>query len=317
VLWNNPTDPTETPEAHLDRLDELEIFLAILDEGSLAGAARRLRRSPPAITRALAQLEERLGARLLERTTRRLSPTEQGRRLAEQARSLVGGYRDAVQDAAPGQARGLLRITAPRAFGRRHVTPVVSAFLDAHPATRVELLLSDRLLNLVEEGLDLAVRIGHLADSSFVARRVGEVRRVLVASPAYLARRGAPARPQDLARHETVFSTGPGAGPVEWRFGIGADEAAVRLTPRLLVDDIDAVLVAVRAGRGIARPLSYQVMDDLAANTLVRLLPQFEPPPLPVQLVVPSARHAAAKVRAFLDHAARAFAALPAIRAWG
>jgi DNA-binding transcriptional LysR family regulator len=301
----------------MDRLDELEAFLAVLDEGSLAAAGRRLRRSPPAMTRALARLEDRLGARLVERTTRRLAPTEEGRRLAERARAIVAGYQDTVRDAATGPARGLLRLTAPRAFGRRHVTPVVAAFLDQHPAVRVELVLSDRLRDLVEEGLDAAVRIGRLADSSLVVRRVGEVRRVLVASPAYLARRGAPERPADLVRHETIFATGRGSGTSEWRFRTGGRDEVVRLVPRLVVDDVDAALVAVRAGRGIARPLSYQVQEDLAAGTVVRLLAEHEPPPLPVQLVAPSARQAAPRVRAFLDHAARALAALPAVQPWG
>jgi DNA-binding transcriptional LysR family regulator len=194
---------------------------------------------------------------------------------------------------------------------------VVAAFLDQHPAVRVELVLSDRLRNLVEEGFDAAVRIGQLADSSLVVRRVGEVRRVLVASPAYLARRGAPDRPADLARHEVVFTTERGGGVAEWRFRAGGKDEVVRLAPRLLVDDVDAALVAVRAGRGIARPLSYQVQDDLVAGAVVRLLPEHEPPPVPVQLVAPSVRRAAPRVRAFLDHAARALAALPAVQPLG
>jgi DNA-binding transcriptional LysR family regulator len=166
----------------MDRLDELTVLVAVLEAGSLAAASRRLRRSPPSITRALAALEDRVGARLVERTTRRLAATEAGRTLAGQARAVLAGYADAVRDANEAPLRGTLRVTAPVVFGRRHVTPVAIAFLDAHPAVAVDLVLADRNLDLVEEKLDAAVRIGPLADSSLVARRVGEVRRVLVAS---------------------------------------------------------------------------------------------------------------------------------------
>jgi DNA-binding transcriptional LysR family regulator len=299
----------------VDRLDELAAFVAILEAGSLAEAGRKLRRSPPAMTRALAALEERVGARLVERNTRRLAPTEAGRRLLEQARGVLAGYGDAVREPPAGSVRGLLRVTAPMVFGRRHVAPLVASFLDAHPEARVELVLSDRNLNLIEEELDVAVRIGRLGDSALVARRVGEVRRLLVASPAYLARRGTPRAPSELPQHDVVYVAGRAGGP-EWRFHGGGRSQIVRLQPRLLVNDVEAMLLAVRAGRGIGRPISYQVADDLAAGALVRLLPRSEPPALPVQLVVPSARQLPPRTRAFLDHAARALAALEVIRGW-
>ncbi|HEY0480179.1 MAG TPA: LysR family transcriptional regulator [Kofleriaceae bacterium] len=298
----------------MDRLDELAIFVAIVDEGSLAAAARKLRRSPPAVTRALAALEERVATRLLERTTRRSRPTEAGRRLLEHAREVLAGYGEAVREVGAGPVRGLLRVTAPLVFGRRHVTPIVASFLDAYPGVRVELVLNDRNLDLVGDGFDVALRIGPLADSSLVARRVGEVRQVLVASPSYLAGHAALRAPRDLVRHDVVF-TASRAGPLEWRFGESLRGEVVRLVPRLIVNEVDAVLLAVRAGRGIGRPLSYQVADDLASGSLVRLLPAFEPPPLPVQLVVPSARHLSPKARSFVDHAARALATLGVIRA--
>jgi len=220
----------------MDRLDELAVLLAVLEGGSLAAAARRLRRSPPAITRTLAQLEERVGVRLIERTTRALSATVAGRRLAEQARAVLAGYADAVQHASEASLRGRLRVTAPVVFGRLHVLPVVGAFLDAHADVQVDLVLADRNLDLVDEGLDVALRIGRLADSSLVARRVGEVRRVLVASPAYLAAHGTPAAPGDLlAGHEAIFSSGRPV-PVEWRFAGPERGRVVRLQPRLLVN---------------------------------------------------------------------------------
>ena len=298
----------------MDRLDELAIFVAILDGGSLAAAGRKLRRSPPAITRALSALEERVGARLLERTTRRSRPTEAGRRLADQARQVLAGYGDAVREAAAAPVRGVLRVTAPLVFGRRHMTPVVASFLDAHPDLRVELVLNDRNLNLIEDGLDVALRIGQLADASLIVRRVGEVRRVLIASPSYLAGRGPLRTPRDLAHHDVAF-TATRPGPLAWRFAGSPRDRVVRLVPRLIVNEVDAMLLAVRAGHGIGRALSYQVADDLASGALVRLLADREPAPLPVQLVVPSARHLSAKARGFLDHAARALATLGVIRA--
>ncbi len=298
----------------VDRLDELAVLLAILDQGSLAGAARRLRRSAAAVTRTLAALEARTGARLIERSTRRLSCTAAGRALAERARELLRDYASAVEGVSDSAPRGLLRVTAPLQFGRRHVAPIVSAFLDIESGVQIELVLNDRNLDLIEEGIDVAVRIGPLVESSLLARRVGEVSRVLVASPAYLARRGSPKKPRDLATHDTIFSTGAAPTP-EWRFGRAGHVTIIRLAPRLLVNDVETQLMAARAGRGIARPLSYQVADDLASGRLVRLLPGFEPPPLPVHLVALSRTHMPPKVRAFLDYAARVLGRVPAIRA--
>lgn len=290
----------------MDRLDELAIFVAIVESGSLVSASRRLRRSPPAVTRALSSLEDRIGLRLVDRTTRRLAPTEAGSGLAERARALLADYDMALAGASQAPVRGVLRITAPVQFGRRHVAPIVSAFLNEYPDVRVELSLHDRNLDLIEEGLDVAVRIGALADSSLVARQVGSVRRVVVASPAYLERRGVPRMPSDLATHDTIF--GMARSPArEWRFGPSRRGPIVRLSPRLLVDDVEAQIQAAQAGRGIARVLSYQVSDQLTAGVLVRLLRDFEPEPLPVQLVTLGRSHMAPKVRAFLDSAAKAF----------
>lgn len=271
------------------------------------------------VSRMLAALEARVGARLIERTTRRLSPTAAGRALAEQARRVLAEY-----EAAIGQARasetalgGTLRITAPRLFGRRHVTPLVSAFLAAHPGLRVELELNDRNVDLLEDGIDVALRIGLLEASSLVRRQVGVVRQLTIASPAYLARRGRPRRPGELAAHDVMLVPGRD-GLMEWRFHAGGAKRAtlVRLAPRLVVNENGAMLSAVRAGHGIGRALSYQVADDIAAGALVRVLVDHEPPPLPVQLVIPSAQHVPPRVRAFLDHAARPLAAICATVEW-
>jgi|SRR5450432_2975275 DNA-binding transcriptional LysR family regulator len=297
----------------MDRLEELTIFVAIIEAGSLVGASRRLRRSPPAVTRALSALEDRIGLRLVERTTRRLAPTEAGSALAERARTLLADYDEALAGAPQAPVRGVLRITAPVQFGRRQVAPIVLAFLNAHPEVRVELSLSDRNLDLIDEGLDLAVRIGPLADSSLVARQVGSVRRVVVASPAYLERRGVPRKPPDLAAHDTIFGMARSSAR-EWRFGPSPRGAVVRLSPRFLVDDVEAQLQAAKAGRGVARPLSYQVTDELADGSLVRLLQEFEPEPLPVHLVTLRRSHLAPKVRAFMDSAIRVFRDVDVIR---
>jgi len=265
----------------MDRLDELSLFVAIIDAGSLAGAARRLNRSAAAATRALAALEARAGARLVARTTRRLAPTPAGLALAEQARGLVSGYEAAILGAGEGLVRGLVRITAPVLFGRRHIAPVVASFLDAYPETQAELVLADRNVDLV-------------------------------ASPAYLAARGAPRKPGDLAAHDTILGQ-IRSGPLEWQFG----RTRVRLAPRLIVNEVEAALTAARAGRGIARVLSYQAAEDIAAGRLVRLLPRHEPPPVPVQLVTPGADHRPARVNAFIDHASAALRALPVLHSEG
>ncbi|MGX5735106.1 LysR family transcriptional regulator [Bosea thiooxidans] len=286
----------------MDRIEELAIFVAIVDAGSLAGAARRLRRSRPAVTRALAALEERVGTRLIARTTRRLTPSDAGRELAATARRLVADYEAAIGIAAAEPVSGLLRITAPLAFGRRHVTPLVSEFLDRYPQVQVELALADRNLDLIEEDLHLAIRIGPLPSSRFLMRKVGEVRRILVAAPSYLAHCPPLRRPSDIAAHETIASVAANQ-TLRWRFGGPRQGSGVVLTPRLIVNEIESALIAARAGRGLTRALSYQAADDLAAGTLVRLLPAFEPPPLPVQLVIPGGRHPPPRVRAFIDHA--------------
>lgn len=296
----------------MDRLDELAIFAAIAEAGSLAAAARRLGRSAPAVTRALSGLEARAGLRLVERTTRRLSLTEAGREVAERARALLADYDLTLHGLAAAPVRGLLRVTAPLQFGRRHMAPLVARFLDIYPETQIELVLNDRNLDLIEEGLDVALRIAPLSDSTLMVRKVGEVRRILVASPEYLAKRGTPQAPSELAEHETIFGS-LRAGPREWRFGSGPRATVVRLSPRLMVNETEAVLYAARAGRGVAQLLSYQAAEDLAAGTLVRLLVDFEPPAIPVQLVTLGASYRMPKQRAFLDYATAQLRALGVI----
>ncbi|WP_295140196.1 LysR family transcriptional regulator [uncultured Reyranella sp.] len=296
----------------MDRLDEFDVFVRIVEEGSLVRAAQRLRRSAPAVTRALAALEDRIGVRLIDRTTRRLAPTEAGRALYERARAVVAEYEAAAAGAREAPVRGLLRIAAPVQFGRRHVAALATRFLDSHAGVEIELMLNDRNVDLIEEGIDVAVRIGALRDSSLVARPVGHVRRRWVASPAYLAKHGTPKEPADLARHEAVLGTSRGA--MEWTFRGRRRGAPTHLAGRLRVDDIETRLRLAREGRGVAQFLSYQVAEDLAAGRLVRLLRSFEPPPLPVQLLTKGRAHRAPKIDAFLEFAARKLSALPVLK---
>jgi DNA-binding transcriptional LysR family regulator len=296
----------------MDRLDELSIFLRIVDEGSLVRAAGRLRRSAPAVTRALMALERRLGVRLIDRTTRRLAPTEAGRLLYDKARTLLADYEAASTGVREAPVRGVLRVAAPVQFGRRHVAPIVAAFLDAHPELEVELMLNDRNVDLIDEAIDVALRIGPLADSSLSARPVGELRRLWVASPGYLAQRGRPQTPRALAGHEAVLGTFRAART--WQF---ARVRPVRVTGRLRVDDVQARLRAVLDGRGIGQFLSYQVAEEIADGQLVRLLRAYEQPAIPVHLLTKGRSNRAPKIDAFLTFAAQRLMALPVLRKEG
>jgi DNA-binding transcriptional LysR family regulator len=292
----------------MDRLDELGIFTRIVDEGSLVRAASRLGRSAPAVTRALSALEGRLGVRLIDRTTRRLAPTEAGRVLYDRARTVLADYEAATLGAREAPVRGLLRVAAPVQFGRRHVAPIVAAFLDIHADVEVELLLNDRNVDLIDEAVDVALRIGTLADSGLTARAVGAVRRLWVASPAYLERRGTPQTPGDLAGHEAVHGTFRTAHA--WNFNRSGREARVRVAGRLRADDVETRLQAVLEGRGIGQFLSYQTADDLAAGRLVRLLRAYEQQAIPVHLLTKGRTNRAPKIDAFLHFAARSLTAL-------
>jgi DNA-binding transcriptional LysR family regulator len=285
----------------MDRLDELAIFVRIVEEGSLTRAASRLRRSPPAVTRALAALEGRLGVRLIDRTTRRLAPTEAGRLLHERARGLLGDYEAAALGVREAPVRGRLRIAAPVQFGRRHVAPIAMAFLDAHADVEIELVLNDRNVDLIDESIDIAVRIGPLAASGLTARRVGELKRLWVASPAYLGRRGVPQTPLDLDKHEAVLGTFRTAG--SWSFVRARRRGGVQVAGRLRVDDVETRLQAVLDGRGIGQFLSYQVADELAAGRLVRLLRSYEQPAIPVHLLTKGRVNRAPKIESFLAFA--------------
>jgi DNA-binding transcriptional LysR family regulator len=286
----------------MDRTDAIAVFIAVADHGSFAAAARRLGRSPASVTRAVADLESRLGVRLLTRTTRAVSTTEAGQRFLGGAKRVLADL-DEIERAAAGQGtapRGELRLTAPILFGRLHVLPIVTEFLDRFPEVQAALALVDRPVDLVEEGLDVAVRIGALGESSAVATRVGALRRIVVASPDYLARRGTPQRPADLTDHDVVAFSGI-AGVEHWVFRVAAGDVNVAIRPRLVVSTAEAAIDAARAGFGLTRVLSYQAAGDVARGSLLRVLPGYEGDEVPIHLVYPGGRHPPPKLRAFLD----------------
>lgn len=289
----------------MDRFHQLQVFVAVAEAGGFAKAAARLRASPPSITRAVAALEQSLGAQLLVRTTRVVRLTEAGRRFLERARQVLADLDGAEREMAgeTGIPAGRLTITAPLTMGRTVLLPVISGFLKGHPRMTARLMLLDRQINLVEEGIDLALRVGDLPDSSLIARQVGEVRRVLVASPAYLAKRGRLSAPADLKRHSIIAFTSLQPNK-EWIFGTGKAASRVTLAPRLEVNDALAAIAAAEADEGIAVALSYVVAKQIRARRLVPVLDSHGPPPVPVHLVYPESRLVAPKLRAFVDHAA-------------
>lgn len=286
----------------MDRFHLMTVYVSVAEEESFAAAARRLRMSPPAVTRAIAFLEERLGVRLLTRTTRLVRTTDAGARYLEDARRILLEVEEADEAAAGINAtpRGHLAVTAPVLFGKIYVMPINLDYQTNYKETTVSALFVDRVVNLVEEGLDVGIRIGSLPDSSLRAIRVGKVRRVVCASPAYLKKHGIPRVPADLAQHAVVAATSVSIG-AEWTFAVGKEKIGVRLSPRLLVNTNDSARAAARSGFGLTRLLSYQVANDLSAGTLDVVLADFEEPSVTVHVIHREGRHRSAKVRSFVD----------------
>lgn len=293
----------------IDRLDTMRVFVTALNEGSLAKAGRRLGRSPAAVSRAVASLESHFGTALLHRTTRRLQPTEAGERYAEVCRQVLGILEEANRSAEAVSAapQGVLSLTAPVMFGNRILRPIVGAFLSEHPNVQVRFLLLNRITNLVDEGIDVALRIAPLRDSSLIGVKVGEVRRVLCAAPDYLARRGAPSTIFDLSDHDCI-AVDSNSGEETWSFPPAPGRKVarnIRVRPRLMINDDEAAVNAAVDGGGVLRVLSYKVDREIREGALVPLLPDDDPPPVPVNLVTSRALLASAKVRAFMDFAAK------------
>lgn len=288
----------------MDRLLAMHAFTAVADTQGFARAARELKLSPSAVTRLVATLEDQLGVKLLERTTRSVALTPAGARYLDRARAVLAGVTEAesAARAAATEPFGRFVVTAPTVFGRREVAPLFSEFLATHARVSGELMLSDRVASLVEEGIDLAVRIGELDDSTLRARLVGATRRVLVASPRYLAGLARPRKPEDLAGHATIHLTGLGP-PNAWRFPAGRKRLArtVTITPSFVTNAPDVAVAHAARGLGIAMVLAYQAADLVRSGALEILLPDHEPRPLPIHLVVPGGRFVSANARAFID----------------
>jgi DNA-binding transcriptional LysR family regulator len=291
----------------MDKFHQIAVYVAVAEEESFAAGARRLGMSPPAVTRAVAALEESLGVKLLNRTTRFVRPTDAGQRYLDDARQILGKLQEADEAAAGINAdpRGHLTMTAPVLFGKIFVMPHLVEFLQRYPAVDVSALFLDRVVNMMEEGVDVGVRIGALPDSSMRALRVGQVRRVLCASPDYLAEHGIPQKPDDLARHHIVAASGV-TPSIEWKFGESERAIAVRIKPRLTVTSNDGAIVAVHNGAGITRLLSYQVARELEQGSLKTVLSDYESAALPIHIVHREGRDGSAKVRSFVDFMAQA-----------
>ncbi len=304
----------------MDQLQALRVFVAVAEARGFAAAGRQLQLSAPQVTRAVAALEQHLGARLLHRSTRHVRLTEVGERYLSDGKRVLSELAEA--DAQAGGAhvlpQGHLIVTAPVLFGRMHLAPLLLDFLQLHPQVTARALLVDRVVNLLDEGVDVALRIAHLPDSALTAVRVGQVRRVIVASPDYLARQGTPQHPRELAQHVGLGVSISGGEAVPWLLAAepGATERLLQGPQphiQLTFNGGEVGILAARAGHGLARALSYQVADEVASGHLRVVLADFEPPALPVHLVHAEGRRAAAKVRAFVDFAAPRLRAHPAL----
>lgn len=286
----------------MDRFQAMQVFVAVADTAGFAPAARMLQMSPPAVTRAIAALEERLGIVLFHRSTRQVRLTAAGGRFLEDCRRILADLGEAEVSAtgAHREPRGRLSITASMRFGYMYVAPLLLEFLQRYPEVSVQTLLVDRVVNLLEEGLDVAVRIGPLPDSSLTAIRVGTVRRVVCGSPAYLERFGIPQTPEALADHEIVLFSALSPRPA-WNFRTTDGDLNVPLTTRLTVNTADVAIAAAVAGRGLTRVLSYMIAPELKTGALRIVLADYESEPLPIHVVYQEGRRAAASVRAFVD----------------
>lgn len=289
----------------MDRLDAMRLYVAIGDAGSLSAAARSLKVPLPTVSRKLALLEEHLGVRLVVRTTRKFVLTDAGRAYLDSCRRLLAEIEDAERMAAGEYEapKGRLYVTAPIVFGRLHVLPVALAFLKAYPEVDLRLSLVDRIADMIEEGIDVALRIAQLADSSLIAARVGAVRLVTCAAPAYLKANGTPRTPADLLQHHCIASANLSATD-RWSFRVDGEDQTFPIRSRLAVTTAEAAIDAAIAGIGITRVLSYQAAAAIKAGKLKLLLRPYELPEIPVSLVHPEARLTPPKVRAFLDFAA-------------
>jgi DNA-binding transcriptional LysR family regulator len=286
----------------LDRLHLINIFVAVVDHQGFAGAARKLSLSPPAVTRAINELETHLGVRLLNRSTRVVKVTESGERYADQCRVILAQLNEADASASGlnSSPRGRLTLTAPVGFGAMYVTPVVTEYLSRYPEVTASCWFMDRVVNLLDEGVDVGIRIGHLPDSSMQAIRVGSMRLLVCATPAYLEAHGEPGTPDDLDQHIIIAASGP-SSTSEWRMSNQGAPSIVKLQPRLITSTSDAAIAAALTGIGLTTMLAYKVAEHLREGRLKTVLDDFEPPALPVHVLHREGRHASQKARSFID----------------
>ena len=286
----------------MDRLSAMQAFVSVAQQRGFAPAARRLGVSASAVTRLVASLEQHLGLQLLRRTTRSVALTDAGARYLARVQRIIEDVAEAESTARAERSEpmGRLVVSAPLVFGRRHVAPMFSEYLARYPAVTGELMLTDRMVSLIDEGVDAAVRIGRLSDSSLRVRQVSATRRVLVASPEYLARRKLPRTPADLRRH-ALIRVSPLAPTSEWSFVRAGAELRVAFEPAFVTNSADAAIGHAARGGGIAMALSYQVADHVRSGALRIVLHRYEPQPLPIQVAYPSARLPSASLRAFID----------------
>ncbi|MBN3865602.1 LysR family transcriptional regulator [Pseudomonas frederiksbergensis] len=298
----------------MDRFQEMQVFAAVAQEQGFSAAARRLGMSAASVTRAVAALEQRIGTQLLTRTTRSVHLSEAGQRYLEDCRRILAEVQEAEDSAAGSHAqpRGQLTITAPVLFGDLFVTPLMVGYLTQFPEVSINAVLVDRVVSMVEEGIDVAVRIGELPDSNQHAIRVGEVRRVICASPGFLTDHGRPGHPADLSRAPIIATSSIGQ-PRSWPFLDAGEPISVRPEPRLVVSANQAAITAAAMGLGLTRILSYQVASKVAAGELEIVLADFELPPLPIHVVYQGGRKAPARVRSFVDFAVKVLREHPAL----
>jgi DNA-binding transcriptional LysR family regulator len=286
----------------MDRLREMELFVRVVETGSFSAAARDLKLGQPGVSKVIVGLEERLGVRLLVRSTRRLSPTEAGMVFYEHALRAIAEANEA-DAAAQGTGTGLkgrLRICSPVTFGRLHLVPKLGTFLDAHPELRLELVMDDRLIDLVAENIDAALRLGTLPDSALKARKLAQADRLVVATPGYLSRRGAPITPADLLEHDGIIY-GQNSGGQEWLFRRGTSETSIRLRTRLTLSAAEGVREAVLAGHGFAITSRWMFAPELASGAVVPVVTEWTLSPMDLWVIYPSGRLTSAKARAFVQ----------------
>lgn len=287
----------------MDKLKAMSVFVAIVDQGGLSKAAEHIGRSPAAVVRTLAELEAYLGVRLMNRSTRRISLTDDGREYLLHCRKILSDVEAAEFsiDVRRQSVSGKLTMTAPVTFGRLHMAPLMQAYLKAHPELQIELILLDRVVDIIEEGFDLALRIGHLADSSLVAKRVGQVRSVVLASPEAIQSFGLLEHPADLHTWPTIIDS---AYSENWQFQETGKTLVQTLKPRVFTNQIDVALNCAIEGLGAVKLLSYQACSAVQTGQLQRVLADYEQPPIPVQFVYPHTRLLSPRVRDFINWAA-------------